>query len=220
MKQTFTLILLVMLYGMGVSATKAESAAEPVRYIALRDGQLIAIPEKYIIDEEENNGVCTLTLEGDTTFTYALSNVDNISNTYNGTPASMLSFSFTHEDNDQVFADVEANIEEKGDSILVTAEVPVIGKRLRPAFTLSDGASLWCDGVQQISGQSSHRFTSPVAYTLAQPKHWIYEVTTVEPDDNSDDQWKATKIDISSVTTTNAPSNYGEAVSNLWDNNN
>lgn len=219
MKQTFTLIILALLHCMGVSATEVQSTAEPVRYITLKDGQLIAIPEKYILDEEEANGICTLTLEGDTTFTYAVSNVDNISDTYNGTPASMLSFSFTHEDNDQVFADVVANIEEQGDSILVTADVPVIGKRLRPAFTLSEGASLWFDGVQQVSGQSSHRFTSPVIYTLAQPKHWIYEVTAVEPDDNGDGQWKATQIDISSVSTTNAPSNYGEDIDNLWDNN-
>ena len=79
----------------------------------------------------------TLRRSGRSSNTYSSSNVANISDTYNGTGAELLSFAFTHADNDQVYKDVTATITEKGDSILVNAEVPVIGKRLRPSFILS-----------------------------------------------------------------------------------
>ena len=221
MKHLFTLILMAILPIANVCAEETHGVKNDIRYITLTDGQVIAIPEKYILDEEEANGICTLTLEGDTTFTYSSSNVANISDTYNGTGAELLSFAFTHADNDQVYKDVTATITEKGDSILVNAEIPVIGKRLRPSFILSEGATMWVDGEQQVSGQSSHRFTDPITYTLAQPKHWIYEVRTIEPDNNDDAiaNWKLTELDITNKVTTNAPNNKNdEGLEKLWDN--
>ena len=237
MRHLFTLILMAILPIANAYADETRGITNSIRYITLDDGQVIAIPEKYILDEEVSNGICTLTLEGDTTFTYSSAKVTNISNTYNGTGAKLSSFVFTNDDNDQVYKDVTATITEKGDSILVNAEVPVIGKRLRPSFTLSEGATMWVDGEQQVSGQSSHRFTSPVVYTLAQPKHWIYQLREVveeepeqdqeeneENDDNTSNTegWDLTQVDISMLTTTNAPSNYsknGEGIESIWDNN-
>ncbi len=221
MKQILTLILLAILPSMGVFAEHMRSTDNPTRYIYLNDGQVVAIPEKYILAEEVVNGICTLTLEGDTTFTYSQVNVENISNEYTGAKANLLSFGFTHADNDQVYADVAATIAEKGDTVIVTAAVPVLGKRLRPSFTLSENATLWLDNEQQISGQSSLRFTDPVEYTIAQPKHWIYEVKTIEPEEEEDQdqgKWDLTLLDISNATT-NAPSNMdGEGLESLWDN--
>ena len=112
----------------------------------------------------------------------------------------------------------------------MSADIPVIGKRLRPCFTLSEGSTLWVDGEQQVSGQSSQRFTTPIVYTLAQPKHWIYQlrevVEEVPEQDKEDDNntsslegWSLNQVDISQLTTTNAPSNYeGEGLESLWDN--
>ena len=235
MRHLFTLILMAILPIANVYADETRGITNSIRYITLDDGQVIAIPEKYILDEDVSNGICTLTLEGDTTFTYSSAKVANITNTYNGTKGELLSFAFTNDDNDQVYKDVAATITEKGDSILVNAEIPVIGKRLRPSFTLSEGATMWVDGEQQVSGQSSHRFTSPVVYTLAQPKHWIYqlrEVVEEEPEQDQEDNeenndntsntegWDLTQVDISMLTTTNAPSNRnGEGLESLWDNN-
>ena len=234
MKKKFTLALLAMLPFIGMSAEKTQKDANAIRFITLTDGQVIAIPEKYILDESEENGVCTLSLEGDTVFTYSVSNVASITDKYTGTHASMSAFAFTHEDNDQVYKDVNATITENGDTIFVDAEVPVLGKRLRPSFTLSEGATLWVGGEQQVSGQSSQRFTSPVVYTLAQPKHWIYqlrEVVAEEPEQDQEEDkesssntegWNLTQVDISQLTSTNAPSNYeaeGEGLESLWDNN-
>ena len=218
MRHLYTCVLLVLFAYVGAYAT------DEVRYITMTDGQVIAIPEKYILEEETVEGVCTLTLEGDETFVYSTADIVSVSDRYDVTAAKLLSFGFTHADNDQVYADVEAAIGEEGDRVVVTADVPVIGKRLRPSFTMSEGVTMWLDGVQQVSGQSSQRFGEPVVYTLALPKHWIYEVTTVEtedatPEPGPTDGWICTKMDISEVTTTNAPSNHSsyQDLSNLWD---
>lgn len=180
MKNFFTLLVVALLSFTGSVAQRQSEAMGSIRYIVMTDGQVVAIPERFILDETFKNGVCTLSLEGDTTFVYSEANVASVSDSYDVTSAKLLSFSFAAADNDQVYKDVAATITEDGDKILVTADVPVIGKRLRPSFTLSDGATLWLDGVQQVSGQSSQRYTAPVVYTIAQPKHWIYDVAARE----------------------------------------
>ena len=176
MKNIFTFIAVAILSCLGVYAQETNAVADAVRYIELHDGQVVAIPEKYILGEAVENGVCTLSLDGGQAFAYSLANVASISDNYEVAENNLLSFGFTNEDNDQVYADVKAEITEEGNTVVVTANVPVIGKRLRPSFTLDNGATLWLDGVQQVSGQNSIRYTEPVVYTLAQTKHWIYEV--------------------------------------------
>ena len=226
MKQIFTLVLFALFSMLNVSAEKTRGINNSIRYITLNDGQVIAIPEKYILDEAVINGICTLTLEGDTVFEYVTANVLNISNEYRGEPASISSFVFTHADNDQVYKDVTATITDSGDTIFVNADVPVLGKRLRPSFALSEGATMWVDGEQQVSGQSSHRFTTPIVYTLAQPKHWIYEVKTIVVEDEEEEEvtppvsdgWERTEIDLFDCISTNAPSvKAGEGIENLLD---
>jgi hypothetical protein len=230
MKKIFTLILLALLPGVSILADGTRGISGSMRYISLKDGQVVAIPEKYILNENVADGICTLTLEGDTTFSYSQGNVLSISDKYDYPYGKLLSFAYTHADNDQVYADVEATITEKGDTVFVSADIPVIGKRLRPSFTLSEGSTLWVDGEQQVSGQSSQRFTTPIVYTLAQPKHWIYQLREVveevpeqdkEEDNNTSslEGWSLNQVDISQLTTTNAPSNYeGEGLESLWDN--
>lgn len=177
MRQLFILISLLFFPTL-LHAQEESVVTDAIRYIFMTDGQVIAIPEKYIQDEMTEDGVCVLSLKGGVTYTYAVSDVLDITDSYEFTELSLNSFRFTHEDNDQVYADVDAVISDDGDTVRVTADVPVIGKRLRPSFTLSDGATMWVDGVQQVSGRSSHRFTEPLLYTLAAPNHWIYDVTS------------------------------------------
>ena len=216
MKQLSTLILLALLPYVGVRA------ADEVRYITItKSGEVYAIPEKYILSETMEGDVCTLLLEGGTTFEYNTT-TDGVSDDCDVSSAKLNSFAFTHEDNDQVYADVEATINDEGDMVVVTADVPVIGKRLRPSFTTSEGVTLYLDGVEQVSSKSSQRFSDPVTYTLALPKHWIYEVKTIEPEPTPEpeptDGWVRTKVDISSRTTTNAPNNRDEqSLSHIWD---
>ena len=156
-------------------------AQDAIRYISYSDGRVYAIPQKYILNETEESGVVTLTLEGDATFTYNVNEV-TVSEEFNSTiNPTLTSYGFTNADNDQVYIDVEATITEDGDRIVVNADVPVIGKRLRPSFELSEGVSLWLGGEKQKSGVSSHRFEEPIVFTLAPENHLMY---TVESESN------------------------------------
>ena len=119
MKNLFTLIAVALLSFAGAFAQEAKTVADAVRYIEMYDGQVIAIPEKYILGEEINNGVCTLSLEGGQSFTYSLANVAGIGDSYAVTGNKLLSFGFTHDENDQVYADVETAITEEGDTVIV-----------------------------------------------------------------------------------------------------
>lgn len=218
MKHLFTFALLSLLPVAGMHAEDSQDKA--VRYIQLKDGQVISIPEEYILDERTENGVTTLTLEGsDEGFSYYEGNVDKITATYTLPEMNISEFKFTHEDNDQVYKDVAATITKEDGTFRISADVPVLGKRLRPSFTLSEGATLWVDGVQQVSGQTSHRFTSPITYTLVQPKHWKYEVTVKTEEGADNDQWTITPVDLTGALSTNAHSNYGEDIDLLLDGN-
>ena len=138
MKQIFTLVLFALFSMLNVSAEKTRGINNSIRYITLNDGQVIAIPEKYILDEAVINGICTLTLEGDTVFEYVTANVLNISNEYRGEPASISSFVFTHADNDQVYKDVTATITDSGDTIFVNADTNTCIHSCAKRTSLSD----------------------------------------------------------------------------------
>lgn len=225
MKSIFTSVFMAVLV---CFVGFAQNDSEQIRYITMKDGQMVAIPEKYIVEEIVENGVCILSLVGGTEYVYSLSNVESVDNSYYGDKAGLLSFAFTHADNDQVYKDVVATITETDDTVYVTADVPVIGKRLRPSFALTSGATMWLGDVQQVSSQSSARFTAPVVYTMALPGQWIYDATLVQdepegsqPPVDEEDEWVRTRMDIASLATTNAPSNYtSQEFANLFDNDN
>ena len=180
MKQKLIIALLGMLPCIGMHAQATE---ESVRYITLTDNQVYAIPEKHILGEEQSDDVVTLNLTGGEEWSYNISDVVSVGTQYEGTTAKLTSFKFTHEDNDQVYADVEASITEEDGSIVVKADVPVIGKRLRPSFETSEASGLYLDGKRIVSGKDHFRFTSPIVFTLAQDNHFIYEVDDEETED-------------------------------------
>ena len=173
MRNMFALILLAMLPSLGAYAGEA---GESVRYITLTGGRVYAIADEHIKGENQSDNVVTLSLEGGQEWSYSASDEVSVDNQYECTTAELLSFGFTHEDNDQVYKDVEATITEEGGAIVVKADVPVIGKRLRPSFTTSEASGLYLDGKRIVSGKDHFRFTSPIEFTLAQDNHYIYEV--------------------------------------------
>lgn len=219
-KMLLAFVLIAMCPSLGLMAQDDDPKPVAIRYIYMNDGQVIAIPEMFIQSESQENGVVTLQLLGSEGFSYCVSNVQQITDSYTLTPAEVTSFGFTHADNDQVFKDVDATITTVGDTTYITADVPVLGKRLRPSFTLSDGATLWLDDVQQVSGQSSLRFEEPVVYTLARPKHWIYRVTE-DVEEMPEGEWNLTPVTLTAdILSTNAPSNYEEGLDKIIDGDN
>ena len=86
------------------------AAETRIRYISFKDGQLIAIPEIFILKETNHKGSSTLTLEGDNTFTYDEDEIIGVGYEYPNTKPNLISFEFTTENNDQVYANVCMNI--------------------------------------------------------------------------------------------------------------
>ena len=213
MKRICSMFFVLVLSVAGLFAQ--ETSSETIRYISYADGRVYAIPEKHISAETNENGVVTLTLEGGNTFAYNLDEVEVSDNFASNLEATLTKYAFTNADNDQVYADVNATITEDEDRIVVNADVPVIGKRLRPSFELSEGVSLWLGGEKQKSGVSSHRFEEPIVFTLAPENHLMYTEMKTE---SIQEEWQI--IDPSTAFT-NAPSNGndGKVLSNLWDNN-
>ena len=151
-------------------------SADAVRYITLTGGRVYGIPERNILGESMSGDVMTLSLAGGKEWSYNISDVVSVGSQYGGAEAELTYFGFTHEDNDQVYKDVVATITEENDTIVVRADVPVIGKRLRPSFTTSEASGLYSEDGQVVSGKSHFRFTSPMVFTLAQDNHYIYVV--------------------------------------------
>lgn len=184
MKHFLSSFILCASSALSLSAQLAPPPGE-VRYISFTDGRLVAIPEKFILSESQSEGVTTLLLYGEESFSFNVKDVASISAEYSAPEPTLTTFAFTNADNDQVYADVMATIESDGDTIKISADVPVIGKRLRPSFTLSEGGAMYVGNEKQKSGETSHRFESPIIYTLANDNHWIYEYEMASPSTSS-----------------------------------
>ena len=159
-----------------LSGEDTGESADAVRYITLTGERVYGIPERHILGESMSGDVMTLSLQGGEEWSYSVSDVVSVGSQYGGAEAELTYFGFTHEDNDQVYKDVVATITEENDTIVVRADVPVIGKRLRPSFTTSEASGLYSEDGQVVSGKSHFRFTSPTVFTLAQDNHYIYTV--------------------------------------------
>lgn len=206
-----------------------ETPLGTIRYFTLNDGQLIAIPQKYLLSRSEEDGMVTLHLEGDTTFTFRKSALASEDTVYNGTLPVYESFKFNNKFNDQLFQDVDGVIDNEQNTI--TLDVPCIGKRLVPSFKLSEensDATTWVRGKQQHSKRTSQRYETPLTYTLAKERSWIYKITKVSdaiyenPDtDTSNDEWIITPVELTAdMLSTNWPSvNANEGVASLVDDN-
>ena len=86
MKHCIAFVLLAVF--MCTVASAQENTA--VRYITTADGQMVAIPEKHILEEKEENGVCVLSLEGGQEFSYIVAGT-SVTDTYQGELPSLFS---------------------------------------------------------------------------------------------------------------------------------
>lgn len=203
-----------------------QAGNETCKYIYKSDGELVVIPTEYIVSYTHIGKVHTWTLLGDDQFKLADSELSSIQDEYIGDLPTFDSFKFNNKFNDQLFDDAEGTIDNVNNK--VTATAAVIGKRLIPSFKLPEGANAYVDGIQQISKQTSHRFETPIQYTVAYPKNYIYHTRKVQDEIwstpgiiNEDDKWILTKLNLTPDNfSTDYPSfNASEGVASLVDNN-
>jgi len=228
MNKLFTLFTLLILNVLSVSA-QSNDTQDVTHYFTFSDGQMVAIPEKYLLSRSEANGIVTLHLEGDTTFCYTKSGLVSEETSYNGALPVLESFKFNNKFNDQLFTDANGVIDNENNTISLT--VASIQKRLVPSFKLSEensDATAWVNGIQQHSKRTSQRFNKDVTYTLAKPKNWKYEVRKISdevwstPDDrDTENKWIMAPINLTEdMISTNWPStNASEGIASLLDDN-
>ncbi|MCF0198023.1 MAG: hypothetical protein HUK02_01690, partial [Bacteroidaceae bacterium] len=215
MKKTL-LALFLLLTAATASAQMMLDTLGTVRYFTLTDGQMMAIPERYIIERTEDNRALSLKLAGDTTIVIQKRNIASESTDFHCDVPEITSFKFNNKFNDQLYADAIGTIDQTQSRIDV--ELSCIGQRLAPSIQKSEGAELYVNGIHQESKKSRQRFDNPVTYTVAYPKNWVYvyhqtsEEVWSQPDfRNPDVQWWFEDVPLNEwQVLTNAPSNFGE----------
>ena len=184
-----------------------------LRYITFNNGEMMVIPEKYIEKKEVENDLVSLTLTGDTVWTYKQTDVASEDTTYNGSLPEFESFKFNNKFNDQLYTDAIGEIDSVNHRIDVS--VSCIGKRLTASFQVPDGANAWINNEKQKSKVTRRRFDGDVTYTVAYPKNYIYkirktsdEIWSTPEETDTENQWIKEQIYLTKdKLTTNAPSN-------------
>ncbi len=211
--------------GLGEVAVEGD-----IRYFCFRDSQVVAIPEQFILDREEDEQFLTLKLWGDTAFTlskYAL--LEETTEAPGDLPV-IESFKFNNKFNDQLYTDAEGVIDNEHDSISI--RVPSISKNLIASIKLPDeedalGTKVWVDGKVNISKETRRRFDKDYVYTVARPRQFMFkviktknEVWSTQPE-NTEQEWFVTPVALTeNMISTNWPStSWDQALPNILDGN-
>ncbi len=216
----------------GLVATCTVTVTEPqkeelgkLQFITFKDGQMVVIPEKYILSTTQEGDQVTLSLVGDTTFCYMAGNVASIDSIYNGSLPEIESYKFNNKFNDQLYEDAEGEIDHEAGTINVA--VSCIGKRLTPSFKLPEGAIAYIGGKEQHSKKTRLRFDQDYTYTVVYPKNWIYRIEKISdevwstPPEETEEPWIITPIELTAdMLSSNWPSdNADQQLSNIIDGN-
>ena len=136
-------------------------------HVYLKDGRLEAYPKGYVTKFSETNGQLVIETNMGQTFTYALADVDSVSETAPTDFPTFESFKFNNKYNDQVFTDVDGEI--IADTVFAT--ICAIGKRLTPSFKLTEdeNVEVYVKNEQQESKVSRLRFDKDIYYVITRP---------------------------------------------------
>ena len=201
-------------------ASNAGTATNDTLSIYLKSGKVDIIPNDYIKKQESKANTFLVTLNNDSLITYNLNEVDSLGGIPKDFP-NFTMFKFNNKYNHNVYVDVFATIGENE----ITATIGAIGKSLTPSFQVSDpNALVFVDNELQTTKVSRHRFEKPVVYTITTPNYRRLDYIKVKDEIWSEEtQGKCETEEIPltvDMLSTNAPSNYGEDLDKLLDNNN
>ena len=145
-------------------------------HVYLNDGRIEAYPLNIVTSHTETGGTLRIETNIGQTFTYALTDVERVSEEAPTDFPAFDSFKFNNKFNDQLFT--TANGEFVEDTVFVT--IAAIGKRLTPSFTVPDEEVLvYLDGELQESKVSRHRFEEDLYYVVTRAG-----ITMLLPDDS------------------------------------
>jgi len=153
----------------------AEQSFPPALHVYMADGRLEAYPLSLITNRSEQDGQLVIETRMGQTFTYALTDVERVSEDAPTDFPTFVSFKFNNKFNDQLFTDAIGEMVD--DTVFVT--IAAIGKRLTPSFKLPDDQTqVYVDGEQQNSKVSRLRFDKDIYYVVTRPG-----ITMLLPDD-------------------------------------
>lgn len=140
-------------------------------HIYLKDGRLEAYPKDYVTKCSETDGQLVIETNIGQTFTYALAEVESVSEKAPTDLPTFESFKFNNKYNDQVFTDVDGEM--IGDTVFVT--IGAIGKRLTPSYKLPEGkeVEVYVNNELQESKVSRLRFDKDIYYVATRPGYRI-----------------------------------------------
>lgn len=213
----FNMKIRVLLFGILASCV-GTVAAEDV-FVYLKSGNVNVYPAQIVKSVEQGSEAVSITLQNDSVVRHDMALVDSIGHTAPQQLPVFTSFKFNNKYNDQVFADVEAEV----GTDTVRARVGAIGKWLTPSFQVSDDrAKVWVGTKEQTSKQSRVRFEGDVTYTLGY-EGWYqlsYQKIKEEVWSEPGDGFVLEELELQpEQLSTNAPSNYDEDVDKLVDKN-
>lgn len=199
-----------------------DTTSQDTIYISLVNQCVDAFPMALVDDVEETENTLKITALDGNIYEYNWQHILNYGKEAPEYPR-FTSFKFNNKYNDDVYSDVQCEIDDKG---LITASVPCIGHRLTPSFGVSDELAVaYVNGVRQVSKKSRHRFDKAVNYLVCHPGHRILAVDKedepepepVIPTPSPSEEIVEPVSLTADMFSTNAPSNYGEDPANLLD---
>ncbi len=155
----------------------ADTSFPAALHVFLTDGRIEAYPLSIVTSHTEENGQLTIVTKIGETFTYALDDVDHVSEEAPTDFPTFESFKFNNKFNDQLFTDAVGEMVD--DTVFVT--IAAIGKRLTPSFKLPESDSeiqVYVGGQRQDSKVSRLRFDKDIYYVVTRPG-----ITMLLPDD-------------------------------------
>ena len=198
----------------------AAAAGSDSLFVYFNGYRLDVFPSSYIKSREEANRQLRITVVSDTTYCYDLDRIDSICHERPKDMPSFASFKFNNKYNDQVFQDVEADIE--GDS-LITARIGAISKWLTPSFQVAGGKDhVYMGGQRQQSKVSRHKFDKDAVYTVVRHGWREFKKTLVKEAVWSDsvDRFLPTEIGLTADQfSSNLPGRDGEGFGQMLDGN-
>jgi hypothetical protein len=145
-------------------------------HVYLTDGRIEAYPLSIVTANTEADGKLCIETSTGQAFTYAMTDVEQVSEEAPKDLPMFESFKFNNKYNDQLFSDCQGEI--VGDTVFLT--VAAIGKRLTSSFKVLDEQTLvYVDGELQESKVSRLRFDEDIYYVVTRPG-----ITMLLPDDS------------------------------------
>lgn len=187
-------------------------------YIYFKDGRVEAFPNNWITSRSISGGVLRMDINGNY-FNYSTNEFDSLSYVAPTNYPYLSSWKFNNKYNDQLFVDAEASITE--DSIIV-ATIGAIGKWLTPSFQLSSEEAVVAVNEKIIKSKKSRvNFAKDTIITVSAPGYTVLDRNKIsDAVYSTPEKYLRNKVELTEdMFSTNAPTNEGEGIAMMLDNN-